>query len=94
MIAVLTIALTEVEGSVHTDIVFDVYKDVPIKKMPERQSRSNSVEATAYKILFPSQVVQQWDSVKASSVNKTNLIRFITSDWRKENTLCRTKLGE
>ena len=30
----MAIALTEVEGSVHTDIVFDVYKDVPIKKMP------------------------------------------------------------
>ena len=73
--------------------MFDVYKDVSIKNA-ERQSRSNSVEAIVYKTLFPSQVVQQWDSFKASPVNKSNLIRFITSEWRKENTLCRTKLGE
>ena len=57
------------------------------------QSRSNSVEAKVYKTLFLSQVVQQWDSFKASPVNKANLVRFITSEWRKENSLCRTKLG-
>ena len=91
--AVLAIALAEAEGSVRIDIVFDVYKDVTIKNA-ERQSRSNSVEAIVYKTLFPSQVVQQWDSFKASPVNKSNLIRLITSEWRKENTLCRTKLGE
>ena len=27
-------------------------------------------------------------------MNKANLIRFIASEWRKENNLCRTKLGE
>ena len=54
----------------------------------------NSVEAIVYKTLFPSQVLQQWDSFKASPVNKANLIRFIASEWRKENSLCRTKLGE
>ena len=37
--AVLAIALAEAEDSVHTDIVFDVYKDVSMK-----MSRSNSVE--------------------------------------------------
>ena len=31
--AVLAIALAEAEGSVRIDIVFDVYKDVSIKKM-------------------------------------------------------------
>ena len=31
--AVLAIALAEAEGSVHIDILFDVYKDVSIKKM-------------------------------------------------------------
>ena len=91
--AVLAIALAEAEGSVCIDIVFDVYKDVSIKNA-ERQSRLNSVEAIVYKTLFPSQVVQQWDSLEASSVNKANLIRFIASEWRKENSLCRTKLGE
>ena len=91
--AVLAIALAEAEGSVHIDIMFDVYKDVFIKNA-EWQSRSNSVEAIVYKTLFPNQVVQQWDSFKASPVNKANLIRFITSEWRKENSLCRTKLGE
>ena len=91
--AVLAIALAEAEGSVRIDIVFDVYKDVSIKNA-ERQKRSKSLEAIVYKTLFPSQVVQQWDSFKASPVNKANLIRFITSEWRKENSLCRTKLGE
>ena len=90
--AVLAIALAEPEGSVRIDIVFDVYKYVSITNA-ERQSRSNSVEAIVYKTLFPSQVVQQWDSFKASPVNKSNLIRFIASEWRKENSLCRTKLG-
>ena len=32
--------------------------------------------------------------LQASPVNKANLIRFIASEWRKENSLCRTKLGE
>ena len=89
----LAIALAEAEGSVRIDIVFDVYKDVSIKNA-EWQSRSNSVEAIVYKTLFPSQVVPQWDSFKANPVNKANLIRFIASEWRKENSLCRTKLGE
>ena len=40
------------------------------------------------------QVVPQWDSFKASPVNKANRIRFIASEWRKENSLCTTKLGE
>ena len=87
--AVLAIALAEAEGSVCIDIVFDVYKDVSIKNA-ERQSRLNSVEAIVYKTLFPRQVVQQWDSFKASPVNKANIIRFIASEWRKENSLCRT----
>ena len=90
--AVLAIALAEPEGSVRNDIVFDVYKYVSITNV-ERQSRSNSVEAIVYKTLFPSQVIQQWDSFKASPVNKSNLIRFIASEWRKENSLYRTKLG-
>ena len=89
----LAIALAEAEGSVRIDIVFDVYKDVSIKNS-EQQSRSNSVEAILYKTLFTRQVVPQWDSFKASPVNKANHIRFIASEWRKENSLCRTKLGE
>ena len=56
--------------------------------------KSNSVEAILYKTLIPSQVVQQWDTYKASSVNKANLIRFIVSEWRMEDSLCRTKLGK
>ena len=71
--AVLAIALAEAEGSVRIDIMFDIYKEVPIKNA-EWQSRSNSVEAIVYKTLFPNQVVQQWDSFKASLVNKANLI--------------------
>ena len=27
-------------------------------------------------------------------MNKANLIRFIASEWRIENSLCRTNLGE
>ena len=91
--AVLAIALAETEGCVSIDIVFDVYKDVSIKNA-QRQSRSNSVETIVHKTLFPTQVVPQWDSFKASPVNKANLIWFIASEWRKENSLCRTKLGE
>ena len=77
--AVMTIAFSEAEGSVSTDIVFDVYKDMSIKNA-ERQKRSNSVEVILYNTRFPGQVVQQWDSFKASSVNKANLIRFIASE--------------
>ena len=92
--AVLAIALSEAEDGVHIDIVSDVYKDVSVKNA-EWQKRSNSVEAILYKtLLFTGQVVQQWDSFKASSVNKANLIRFIASEWRMENSLYRTKLAE
>ena len=51
--AVLAIALSEAEGSVSTDIAFDVYKG-----MAEQQKRSNNVKAILYKALFPGQVVQ------------------------------------
>ena len=53
--AVLAIALAESEGSVHIDIMFDVYKDVFIKNA-EWQSRLNSVEAIVYKTLFPTRL--------------------------------------
>ena len=82
----LAIALAEAEGSVRVDIVFDVYKDVSTKNA-EWQNRSNSVEAIGYKTLFSSQVIQQWDSFKANPVSKANLIRFIASEWRKENSM-------
>ena len=55
--AVLAIALSEAEGSVSTDIVFDVYKDMSIKK-GEQQKRSNNVKTILYNTLFPGQVVQ------------------------------------
>ena len=74
------------------DTVFDVYKDVSIKNA-EQQSRSNSVEAIVYKTLFPSQVVPQWDSFKASPVNKANRIRFIASEWRKEKQFVQNQTG-
>ena len=48
--AVLAITLPEVKGSVHIDIVFNVYKDVSIKNI-EWQSRSNSVEGIVNKTL-------------------------------------------
>ena len=78
--------------STHIDIMFDVYKDVFIKNA-EWQRWWNSVEAIVYKTLFPNQVVQQWDSFKASPVNKANLIRFITSEcvepnWESSTLLC------
>ena len=92
--AVLITALSEAERSVHIDIMFDVYKDVSIKNAQRRIIESNSVEAILYKTLIPSQVVQQWDIYKASSMNKANLIRFIVLGWRMENSLCRTKLGK
>ena len=42
--AVLTNPISEAEGSVRIDIMFDVYKDVSIKNA-KRQKRLNSVEA-------------------------------------------------
>ena len=55
--AVLVIAFSEAEGSVSTDIVSNVYKDMSVKNA-EQQKRSKNVKAILYKILFPGQVVQ------------------------------------
>ena len=86
--AVLAIALAEAEGSVRIDIVFDVYKDVSIKNA-ERQSRSNSVEEIVYKTIFPSQVVQQWDSFKGSShQNGERKTACAEPNWESTTLLC------
>jgi len=90
--AVLNMAFREAEGSDRIDIVFDVYKTLSIKNA-ERQSR-NIVDSIVYKSITAGQEVKQWANFKNNSTNKTNLIRFMISHWKSDNSLCKHKLCE
>ena len=61
--AVLAIALSEAEGSVSTDIVFDVYKDISIKNA-EQQKRSNNVKAIFTRLYSPARLFSSGIALK------------------------------
>ena len=61
--AVLAIALSEAEGSVSTDIVFDLYKDMSIKNA-EQQKRSNNVKAILTRHYSPARLFSSGIALK------------------------------
>ena len=72
------------------DVVFDTYKELSIKNS-ERLLRG---EESGHQLcnITSTQIVRQWRNFLTRVTNKTSLITFIVSEWRKE--ACREKLEE
>ena len=62
--------------STHIDVVFDVYKDYSIKNA-ERKRRCEHR-------LTGSQTIRQWNTFLGNNTNKTELVKFLASEWRKK----------
>ena len=89
-IIVLSMAMKEGVRCNRIDVVFDTYKELSIKNS-ERLLRG---EESGHQLcnITSTQIVRQWRNFLTRVTNKTSLITFIVSEWRKE--ACREKLEE
>ena len=89
-IIVLSMAMKEGVRCNRIDVVFDTYKELSIKNS-ERLLRG---EESGHQLcnITSTQIVRQWRNFLTRVTNKTSLITFIVSEWRKE--ACRDKLEE
>ena len=87
--SVLNYVLHEGFRSQRIDVVFDVYKEASIKGI-ERINRG-AESGIQYKNLAPGQNIQHWKKFLASPSSKTNLIKFLVQEWKKQEQ--RNKLG-
>ena len=78
---VLSMALKDGSSSDRIDIVFDTYQDTSIKNC-ERLARGEELGLKLQDITA-SQIVRQWRSFLAHVGNKSSLISFLVSEWRK-----------
>ena len=83
-----------------TDVVSDVYRDVSLKNT-ERSKQSSKQEGVKYKNILPSFQVKFWSKFLSISSNKTVVVKFIVSEWKKpeftsklESKLLFVTLGE
>ena len=65
------------------DVVFDVYRDVSIKNAEKRSKQSSRQEGVRYKNILPSYQVKSWNKFLSVSLNKTEAVKFIVSEWKK-----------
>ena len=83
-------ALKERSQSNRIDVVFDKYQENSIKN----SERSVRGEESGHHLqsITSTQIVRQWKAFLSRISNKTNLIAFIVSEWRKAQ--CRDMLWE
>lgn len=75
-------ALRAGSGSYRIDVVFDVYTDVSIKNA-ERVNRGSD-SGLLFGNIVAGHKVKQWRRLLSSSKSKTNLIKFLAQDWKKQ----------
>ena len=91
--SLLTMALKEGEQSTRIDIVFDTYRELSTKNA-ERSIRGEDQGIRVQKI-SAQQVIKQWRQFLHQLMNKTSLIKFLVSEWRKPQYLERLlRLGK
>ena len=78
---VLSMALKEGSQSNRIDVVFDKYQENSIKNS-ERSVRGGETGHQLHSITG-AQIVRQWRTFLSRITNKTSLITFIVSEWRK-----------
>ena len=64
------------------DVVFDCYWDISIKNA-ERTKRNISVEGVKYPNILPTYPVKAWSRFLSVLENKTEIVKFIVSEWKK-----------
>ena len=76
------VLVRKVKCSARVDIVFDVYFEQSIKNIERNQRYSGTI---SFKKIVGSHVALQWKSFLDLSHNKTEFVKFLTSEWDKKN---------
>ena len=82
---ILSKALHEASDSHRIDIVFDVYKEHSIKTVERQLRRATPGSSVQYKNIKAKQQVVQWSKFLSDTDNKTNLIQFLTKEWKQDH---------
>ena len=100
MLAELVLLIVPGSNSNRTVVVFDVYRDISLKNA-ERSKRSSNQKGVKYKNILPSFQVKSWSKFLSVSSNRTVVVKFILSEWKKpeftsklESKLLFVTLGE
>ena len=70
------------------DVVFDLYFDVSIKNA-EQCKRSSIPEVVRYKNILPGYPIKSWKKISSIRSNKTEVVNFIVSEWKKPQVTSR-----
>ena len=76
--------MAEATTTKQTDVVFDVYRNKSIKIIERVENRSTITTLRFNQILPTHKIQQQRESLKGLE-NKKQFIKFLASEWRKEN---------
>ena len=71
-----------VSETVH--IIFDDYRYESMKNAVRNRRGISATHGVQYKNILPSYSVKSWKSIMASSNNKVEIVKFLVSDWKKE----------
>ena len=69
-------------NSAREDIVFDMYFEHSVKNIERNRRCSGTI---SFKKSVGSHVALQWNSFLGLNNNKTELIKFLVSEWEKKN---------
>ena len=64
------------------DVVLDVYFDVSIQNA-EGSKRSSTPGGVRYKNILPGYPIKSWKRILSIQSNKTKIVNFIVSEWKK-----------
>ena len=82
MVAEKVFLIVTGSNSNRTDVIFDVYCNVSLKNA-ERSKRSSKQDGVRYKNILPNFQVKSWSKFLSVSSNKTEVVKFIVSEWKK-----------
>ena len=88
-VKLLDAALSSGCSSTRLDVVFDVYYKILIKNAEHVHWKCGNLE---FKKILGSQLIKQWNSFLSLANNKTELIKFIVAEWKKNVFLFSNKL--
>ena len=90
MLAEQVFSIVTGSNSNRTDVAFDVYRDVSLKNA-ERSERSSNQEGVKYKNILPSFQVKSWSKFLTVSSDRTVVVKFILSEWKKPEFTSRSE---
>ena len=70
--------------SKRTDVVFDIYKDVPMKNT-ERAKLQTDSDGIAYQSILPGFQVKNWNKILSVTANKAEIVCFLVGQWKKRH---------